>query len=125
MGIESFDLVENSFTASSNTDHSDVNHTGFDQLLVLIQVTSITNVAGGSLEFKIQGKNPITGNYYDIISTGDVSGESPNFTEKLEVAPALTESANEKASNILPAEWRLRVLVGVDDVTYTVHAEQS
>lgn len=125
MANEVFDYVSQPTTSSSDTDHSDVNHTGFDQLLLLINVTNITNAGGGSLEFKIQGKDPVSGNYYDIISTGDVSGQSPAFLEKLEVAPALTESSNEKVSNILPAEWRVRVLVGVDDVTYTIHAEQS
>lgn len=125
MSLDAFDYVENSFTASSDTNHSDIHNGGYDQLLVLINVTSITNAGGGSLEFKVQGKDPISGTYYDLITTGDVSGQSPAFLEKLEVAPPLTESANEKVSNVLPEHFRVKVLVGTDDVTYTIHVEMS
>lgn len=125
MSLESWDYVKQSVTKTSDTNHSDIHNSGYDQLLVLINVTAVdTADADETYEFKVQGKDPISGTYYDIISTGTFTSTG---LQRLEVATGITTSANAKASNIVPEHFRVKLVTGgtTPSITYTIHVELS
>ncbi len=87
-------------------------------LHIIIDVT--VDPAAASITPKIQGKDPVSGKYYDllvgvpIIATG---------TTVLKVYPGIVALANVSASDILPAHWRFRMEVAdADSITYSVGA---
>ena len=87
-------------------------------LHVIIDVT--VDPAAASVTSKIQGKDPVSGKWYDIlvglaiIATG---------TTILKIFPGIIPVANVAASDILPAHWRFQMSVAdTDSMTYSVGA---
>lgn len=101
-------------TASTNT--SDLTATGRGVMLVL-NVTA--EAASETLALKIQGKDPVSGNWFDITNFGTMytsTGEAPTRTKAAVLYPGIlaadhvgvaagTDGTIAK-SGVLPATWR-------------------
>lgn len=87
-----------------------------------INVTLATTV---SVVFKIQGKDVVSGVYYDILDTAAII--ATGFTS-LTVYPGAAATANVSSPQPLPRTWRVQAVItgtgiaGVGDVTATVGA---
>jgi hypothetical protein len=87
-------------------------------LHVIINVTSITD--SPEVEPHIQGKDPISGTYYDILVGNDITATGITI---LKVYPGIGQIANGAASDILPRTWRVRMEHDdSDSITYSVAA---
>lgn len=87
-------------------------------LHVIIDVTAIT--ATPSIVPKIQGKDSVSGNYYDILEGSPITTTGTNI---LKVYPGISAVVNASAADILPREWRIRVEhADADSITYSVGA---
>lgn len=82
---------------------------------VVINVSAVT--ASPSVIPKIQGYDPISATYYDILTGAAITGTGQTV---LKVYPGLTVAANVAVSDFLPAQWRLIMTHGdTDSITYT------
>lgn len=81
-------------------------------------VIDITAIAGTSptLTCTIQGYDPISGKYYDILASTALNATG---TTVLKVYPGLTAAANAAANDVLPRNWRLKVVAGGTSPTAT------
>lgn len=125
--LYSFEHVPAGTTKTGDANHSDIRNQGYDQLLVLINVESLdTADADETYEFKVQGKDPVSGTYYDILTTGDISSDGTGL-QRLEIAAGISSSANAKGSNIVPETFRIALVTGgtTPSITYSVHVELS
>lgn len=86
-------------TASS----ADINNLGNRGTHIIINVSAYTS---GTWTPRIQGKNPITGVYYDILVGSGITGTGVTV---LKVYPGMTAAANLAASDALPKTWRLQM----------------
>lgn len=103
-------------TADVNSD--DIGNVGAQGVIVVIDITD--DVGTDSIVFTIQGKDPVSGKYYDILASASLAAVG---TTVLQVHPALTAAANEKASALLPDVWRVEAdQTGTDGLTYSVGA---
>jgi hypothetical protein len=67
-------------------------------------LANVTVVAGGeNMVFTIQGKDPVSGMYYTIISTPEITSTG---LVVLTVHPGLITAANVAFNNVLPDTWR-------------------
>ena len=83
-----------------------------------INVTSIT--ATPSITPTIQGKDPVSGTYYDILVGTAITTTGITI---LKVYPGILAIANGAASDILPRTYRVSVAHGdADSITYSVGA---
>lgn len=57
-----------------------------------------------ALVVKIQGKDEVSGKYYDILASASLTATG---TTQYRVYPGLTASANVTASDVLPRIWRV------------------
>jgi len=103
-------------TASINSaDQTNLNYRGVQ---VIIDATAAS--ATPSLTVKIQGKDPVSGKYYDLITSAAITGIS---TTVLKVYPGITASANAAVSDVLPKTWRVSVTAAnTDSITYSAVA---
>lgn len=79
-------------------------------LHVIIDVTAVTDTP--ALTVRIQGKDPASGKYYDILVSAAIATVS---TTVLKVGPGLTAVANLVANDIVPSIWRVTVTHGDTD----------
>jgi hypothetical protein len=101
--------------ARTATTASSDQHNG---VTVIIDVSAVA--ATPSVVFTIQGKNELTGTYYDLLSSAAVTATG---VTRLRVHPALTVAANAAASDLLPSIWRVNAVHGdADSITYSVQA---
>jgi hypothetical protein len=85
---------------------------------LIIDVTAIS--ATPSVTFAIQGKCPVSGKYYTLLTSAAITGTG---TTVLRVYPGLTVAANLVASDSLPSTWRVVATHGdADSITYSVGA---
>jgi hypothetical protein len=97
--------------ASSDQDGAEI-----EFLHVVIDVTAVT--ATPALTVRIQGKDPASGKYYDILVSAVIATVS---TTVLRVGPGLTAAANLVANDMIPSVWRVTVTHGdTDSATYSV-----
>lgn len=95
------------FTLSSqaangnSTDQTNFNGRG---LKLVTNITGITGSGTPTLTVTIQGKDPVSGQYYTIL-TG--AGITATGTQVLTVYPGIAVAANVSASDILPRTWRV------------------
>jgi hypothetical protein len=83
---------------------------------VQINISAITG--GSTLVGKIQGKDPGSGVYYDLLASASLN--ATGFT-LLTVCPAGINTANVQASNFVPRTWRVVGTVGgAGTVTATI-----
>jgi hypothetical protein len=96
----------------------DQDGTSVEFLHVIIDVTAVT--ATPALTVRIQGKDPASGKYYDILVSTAIATA---ITTVLKVGPGLTAAANLVANDMIPAVWRVTVTHGdTDSATYSVGA---
>jgi hypothetical protein len=98
------------FTATQNSQ--DMSNTNLIGAHVIIDVTAITT---GTLTPKIQGKDPASGKYYDLLVGAAISGTG---TTVIKVYPGILASGSVAAQDILPAVWRV-VLTKSDSSSWT------
>jgi hypothetical protein len=103
---------------TATTASSDQQNTEHNGVTVIIDVSAVA--ATPSVVFTIQGKNELTGTYYDLLSSAAVTATG---VTRLRVHPALTVAANAAASDLLPSIWRVNAVHGdADSITYSVQA---
>lgn len=68
---------------------------------IIINVSAYTT---GTYTPTIQGKDPVTGNYYTLLAGAALSGTG---TTIMRVYPGLTAAANVTANDFLPRTWRV------------------
>lgn len=107
-------LPSSARTATTNSaDLSNAHGTGVN---VVLDVSASSG--SPSITLKIQGKDVVSGKYYDILSSGAVTAVS---TTVLKVYPGLTAAANSVANDIIPATWRVSVEhSNTDSIQYSV-----
>ncbi|MCK5605280.1 hypothetical protein KAR91_25535 [Candidatus Pacearchaeota archaeon] len=100
-------------TATTNSDdQTNSRHKGCHIII------DVTVDGGGSLTPKIQGKDPLSGKYYDILVGSAISAVG---TTILKVYPGLTASANSIENDIVPSKFRIVVTAGdANSMTYSV-----
>lgn len=102
--------------ATNNTaDQTNLNHRGVS---VTIDVTAVPGV--DTVTPKIQGKDELSGKYYDIVVGAAIVAQS---TVVLKVCPGITPAANVAVADMLPKIWRV-VLThsAASNFTYSVGA---
>lgn len=111
---EVFASATRTATANANDQENEVGRGA----VIVVDVTAVA--ATPSVVFKIQGKDPESGAYYDILTSAAVTGVSTNVYR---VYPGLTAVANLTANDLLPRTWRVRAEHGdADSITYSVGA---
>lgn len=101
-------------TATNNG--GDLNNANCSGCFVFIDVTAIA--ATPSVVFKVQGKDPASGKYFDVIVSAAVVAVS---TVVLRIHPALTAVANLTVNDMLPKTFRIRAEhADADSITYSV-----
>lgn len=71
-------------------------------VIVIVDVTAATS---GNYTFKVQGKDPASAKYFDILTSAAVSGTG---TTVLRVYPGITTAANVAVSDVLPRTFRIQ-----------------
>lgn len=71
-------------------------------------VINVSTFTGGTYTPKIQGKDPVTGTYYDILVGPAIAATGATV---LKVYPGIATIVNGAASDVLPQTWRV-VLTG-------------
>jgi hypothetical protein len=101
-------------TTQTQADQTNYNHRG---ILVVLDVT----VPGtGSITVEIDGKDPVSGKYYALLTGAAVTTTTTNVYR---VYPGLTAAANATASDVLPRTWRVKVTHNnANSITYSVGA---
>lgn len=113
----------NNIAAVGTTNYSDVKAEGFNGVIALIDVSAIDAASGDeSYVFTIQGKDELSGNYYTLLASTNLRAGGVQ-TVALQVHPDLTESANLKASQLLPTKIRVKLVVGgtTPSITFSVN----
>lgn len=85
---------------ASSPDTANVSGRGVHVIIVISAYTS------GTWTPTIQGKDPVSGNYYTLLTGAGLTGTG---TTVLKVYPGITASANVAASDIVPRTWRVQV----------------
>lgn len=99
-------------TTQTGTDQKNYNARGCHVIL------NMTSVGTGSVTLEIDAKDPVSGNYYALLTGAAVVTNSTNIYR---VYPNLTASANAVANDILPRTWRVKVTANNANATsYTV-----
>lgn len=88
---------------------------------------TVVGAGPGTLIVSIQGRDPVTKNWVDISLTTSATWNAVQ-TRTLTVYPGLTTAAgtattNTEANNFVPCSWRVKVVVGVNAVTFSIGAE--
>ena len=88
-------------TATANS--ADISNPVNRGVHVIINVSAYTS---GTFTPRIQGKNPITGVYYDILAGNTISSTGVTV---LKVYPGIAAVANGSASDAIPGTWRFQM----------------
>lgn len=101
-------------TTQTQADQTNYNHRG------IIAVLDMTVVGTGSVTLEIDGKDPVSGKYYTLLTGAAVTTNSTNIYR---VYPGLTAAANATANDVLPRTWRLKLTANnSNSATYSVGA---
>lgn len=107
-------------TAYCSSDVQSVNWKGMKLFL------NITAEAGtATLDLKLQGKDILSGSYYDIPSAALDQKTADTGDDSLTVYSGIAETANETISDVLPRVWRACATIGAtgaDSFTFSVGA---
>ncbi len=99
-------------TTQTQADQTNYNHRG------IIAVLDMTVVGTGSVTLEIDGKDPVSGKYYSLLTGAAVV---TNVTNVYRVYPGLTASANATANDVLPRTWRIKVTANnANSATFSV-----
>lgn len=104
---------------------ADLNNFGYRGVHLTLSATGVTG-NGTSLTVKVQGKDPVSGQYYDIHGAS-FAAKSANMSapDYLAIYPGIAETANQTVSDVLPKTWRVYSTMagtGSAAVTYGVGA---
>lgn len=114
---ESITLLPSS-ARTATTNSNDINNRTSCGVHVIIDVTAAS--ATPSVVFKIQGKDPLSGKYYDLLTSAAITGTG---TTVLKVFPSATAATNLAVNDFLPKVWRvLATHADTDSITYSVSA---
>lgn len=112
--------TEETFLASAlrtaTVNSADFTNWNAKGLHVIIDVSVIS--ASPSIVTFVQGKDPVSGNYYDILEGLPITTTGINI---IKVFPGISAIVNASASDILPRTYRVRVEhANTDSITYSV-----
>lgn len=112
--IEETVLASAARTASVNSaDFTNYNNKG-GHFIVDVSATAATP----SIVMTIQGKDPVSGNYYDILVCTAITATGTNI---FKVYPGIPGAANVRANDVLPRTWRVSIAAAdADSITYSV-----
>lgn len=122
-GLSAYEHVDNNYestllasaartVATNGTDQNNRNGKGCH---LHINISAWT---AGSITVTVQGKDPVSGTYYTILTSAALA--AVGFTT-LRVYPGLTPVANLTENDILPRTWRVSVAVSsADSITYSI-----
>lgn len=82
-------------------------------------IINVTTATAGSYTPHIQGKDPVSGVYYDILVGTAITATG---TTVLKVYPGIAASANASASDILPQTWRVQLVGSTPNLALSVGA---
>ncbi len=86
---------------------------------VVLTIAATDKVDSPSVVFTIQGKEPASGTYYDILASAAVTTSGLPVT--LKVFPGATAATNVAVNDVLPEIWRVKaVAADADSLTYAV-----
>jgi hypothetical protein len=86
----------------------------------IIVVLDMTVVGTGSVTLEIDGKDPVSGKYFALLTGAAVTTNSTNVYT---VYPGNTVTTNVSASTVLPRTWRVKVTANnANSATYSVGA---
>ena len=74
---------------------------------------NISAFTSGSITPHIQGIDPASGNYYDILVGSPLTATGLTV---LSVGPGLPSTSNVSSANFVPAEWRVQLVAGASTV---------
>lgn len=84
----------------------------------IIVVLDMTNVGTGSVTLSIDGKDPVSGKYFNLLTGAAVTTNSTNVYR---VYPGLTAAANAIVNDVLPRTYRIVVTANNGNAaTYSV-----
>ena len=100
-------------TVSQNTfDLTNANCRG---IKVFVNTTAIGT---GSITVSVQGKDPVSGNYFTLLASAAIT---TNVFNVYNVYPGFTVTANVSANDVLPRVWRVLVTANnANPASYTV-----
>lgn len=87
-------------------------------IMVFVNVSAV--VATPALTVKVQGQDPLSGTWYDILASAAIA--TTGFTV-LRVFQGATAASNLTVNDVLPSLWRVIATHGdSDSITYSVSA---
>lgn len=111
-------------SAARNADENSADQTNlrYRGLHLILDVTAFAG--DDSFTFTIQGKDPASGKYYDLLASAAISTTG---TTVLKLYPGLTAAANSVENDLLPRTWRVKADytqagAAADTLTFSVGA---
>jgi len=98
-----YQLIASAAQTATTINSPDQTNSYYKGVHVAISVTAYTS---GTYTAKIQGKNTVTGEYYDLLVGTAISATGVTV---LKLYPGITSSANASSSDILPQTWRVQL----------------
>lgn len=99
-------------TTQTQADQANATKQGIEVLI------NMSVVGTGSITVTIQGKDPISGNYFTVLASAAIV---TNILTRLRVYPGLTAAANSRENDVLPSVWRILVTANnANSATYSV-----
>ena len=97
-------------TASANS--TDLNNFGYRGVTLTLKAASKTGTSP-TLDVKVQGKDAITGEYYDLhgAAFAQVTDNQANVVY-LTIYPGVAETSGQTVSDVLPKTWRVVSTIG-------------
>lgn len=105
-------------TASTGGNSADQTNNNGRGVSLAVNISAISGT-GATLTITVQGKDPVSGNYYNIFAAG---GLTTTGTTAIQVYPGITTATN-AGSAVLPRTWR--VLYAITGTTPSVTATIS
>lgn len=99
--IEVNPLLASAARTAATVSSADQTNPQWHSVQVIINVSAYTS---GSYTPTIQGKDPVSGNYYTLLTGAALSGTG---TTVLSVGPGVTAATNTAAGLYLPRTWRI------------------
>lgn len=114
--LDNITLLASAAHTTTQTASDQTNYNGRGVTVVL----DVTNAGTGSITLEIDGKDPVSGKYFALLTGAAVTSNSTNVYT---VYPGATVTANVSASTFLPRTWRVVVTANnANSITYSVGA---
>jgi hypothetical protein len=98
-----------------------IGNAGHKGLHVIINATADAG-SSESVVFTLQGRDPVSGDPYDLLVSAAITAAGMTV---LKLYPGIATAANAAASDVLPAQWRIKaVAANADSLTYSVSAHR-